>query len=221
MEINAYSEDYVENAQKNLGNMLDYAVYSLDFDLQKFYEMFLVSNVSEQFEIGNPSYVAGKNGCELAKEVLRQVGKTPIQEEEEMYLDKSPEYWTGWALAFYQWYRGTRFSRIQQAVPVGVVCGMYATMHEADIMKFVAVMDEKLKAFYQDTNLKRMRKNAGYSQRQLAEESGVPIRQIQLFEQRRRDINKTQVETVFQLSKALGCRMEDLVELKYDLGSVS
>ena len=60
MEINAYSEDYVENAQKNLGNMLDYAVYSLDFDLQKFYEMFLVSNVSEQFEIGNPSYVAGK-----------------------------------------------------------------------------------------------------------------------------------------------------------------
>ena len=60
MEINAYSEDYVENAQKNLGNMLDYAVYSLDFDLQKFYEMFLVSNVSEQFEIGNPAYVAGK-----------------------------------------------------------------------------------------------------------------------------------------------------------------
>ena len=84
MEINAYSEDYVENAQKNLGNMLDYAVYSLDFDLQKFYEMFLVSNVSEQFEIGNPSYVAGKNGCELAKEVLRQAGITPIQDEEEM-----------------------------------------------------------------------------------------------------------------------------------------
>ena len=92
---------------------------------------------------------------------------------------------------------------------------MYETMHEADIMKFVAVMDEKLKAFYQDTNLKRMRKNAGYSQRQLAEETGVPIRQIQLFEQRRRDINKTQLETVFKLSRALGCRMEDLVEQKY------
>ena len=147
--------------------------------------------------------------------MLRQAGITPIQDEEEMYLDKSPEYWTGWALAFYQWYRGTRFSRIQEAVPIEIVYGMYATMHEADIMKFVAVMDEKLKVFYQDTNLKRMRKNAGYSQRQLAKESGVSIRQIQLFEQRRRDINKTQLETVFKLSKALGCRMEDLVEIEY------
>ena len=47
MEINAYSEDYLENAQKNLGNMLDYAVYSLDLNLEKFYEMFLVSDVSK------------------------------------------------------------------------------------------------------------------------------------------------------------------------------
>lgn len=212
MEINAYGRDYVEIAQKNMGNMLDYAVNSLGLDLGKFYEMFLVSTVSEQFEIGNPAYVAGRNGCELAKEVLKEAGK-PIIHEEEMYLDKSPEYWTGWALAFYQWYRGVRFSRIQEAVPVYVVLGMYITMHEADIMKFVAVMDEKLKLYYKDTNLKRLRQNAGYSQKQLAEEAGVPIRQIQLFEQRRRDINKTQLETVVKLSKALGCRVEELVEL--------
>lgn len=214
MEINAYSEDYLENAQKNLGNMLDYAVYSLDLNLEKFYEMFLVSDVSKQFEIGNPSYIAGKNGCELAKEVLMQVGKTVPQKAEEMYLDKSPEYWTGWTLAYYQWYRGVRFSRIQKAVSVTEVYGMYETMHEADIMKFVTVMDEKLKAFYHETNLKRMRENAGYSQRQLAEESGVPIRQIQLFEQRRRDINKTQLETAWKLARALACRIEDLVEFE-------
>ena len=213
MEINAYSEDYLENAQKNLGNMLDYAVYSLDLNLEKFYEMFLVSDVSKQFEIGNPAYIAGKNGCELAKEVLMQVGKTVPQKAEEMYLDKSPEYWTGWVLAYYQWHRGVRFSRIQKAVSVTEVYGMYATMHEADIMRFVTVMDEKLKAFYHETNLKRMRENAGYSQRQLAEESGVPIRQIQLFEQRRRDINKTQLETAWKLAKALACRIEDLAEV--------
>ena len=213
MEINAYSEDYLENAQKNLGNMLDYAVYSLDLNLEKFYEMFLVSDVSKQFEIGNPAYIAGKNGCELAKEVLMQVGKTVPQKAEEMYLDKSPEYWTGWVLAYYQWHRGVRFSRIQKAVSVTEVYGMYATMHEADIMKFVTAVDEKLKAFYHETNLKRMRENAGYSQRQLAEESGVPIRQIQLFEQRRRDINKTQLETAWKLAKALACRIEDLAEV--------
>ncbi|MDD6071008.1 MAG: helix-turn-helix transcriptional regulator [Clostridiales bacterium] len=213
MEINAYSRDYVENAQKNLGHMLDYAVNSLSLNLNKFYEMFLVSMVSEQFEIGNPAYVVGKNGCELAKEVLRDVGKTVAHKEEEMYLDKSPEYWTGWALAFYQWYRGVRFSRIQEAVPVEVVLGMYMTMHEADIMKFVTVLNEKMKSHYKETNLKRLRKNAGYSQRQLAEEAGISVRQIQLFEQQKRDINKTQLETAVRLSKALGCRIEDLVEL--------
>ena len=143
-----------------------------------------------------------------------QVGKTVPQKAEEMYLDKSPEYWTGWALAYYQWYRGVRFSSIQKAVSVTEVYGMYETMHEADIMKFVTVMDEKLKAFYHETNLKRMRENAGYSQRQLAEESGVPIRQIQLFEQRRRDINKTQLETAWKLARALACRIEDLVEFE-------
>ena len=50
--------------------------------------------------------------------------------------------------------------------------------------------------------------------RQLAEESGVPIRQIQLFEQRRRDINKTQLETAWKLARALACRIEDLAEVR-------
>lgn len=213
MEINAYSEDYVENAQKNLGTMLDYAVNFLNLDLKKFYDMFLVSPLSEQFENGNPTYVVGKNGCELAKEVLKSAGEFVEECRDEIYLDKSPEYWTGWSLAFYQWYRGVRFFRIEEAVSIEMVWGMYPTMHEADIMKFVAVMDEKLKAYYKETNLKRMRKYAGYSQRQLAEEAGVSVRQIQLFEQRRRDINKAQLETVAKLSKALGCRIEDLMEL--------
>lgn len=78
MEINAYGKDYVETAQNNLGNMLDYAVYALDMDLGKFYDMFLVTPVCEQIEIGNPTYVAGKNGCELAKEVLREAGNCGV-----------------------------------------------------------------------------------------------------------------------------------------------
>jgi len=40
----------------------------------------------------------------------------------------------------------------------------------------------------------------------------VPLRQIQLFEQGQRDINKTAAVTLYKLSKALCCRMEDLLE---------
>lgn len=212
MEIHAYGEDYLELAQKNLGNMLDYAVNSLQYDLKRFYDMFLVSGLSKQFENGNPKYIAGMTGCELAKEVLREIGQDISNVEDEMYLDKSPEYWTGWALAFYQWYSALRFGKIQKAVSVTEVLGMYPTMHEADLMKFVSVMDEKVRAYYTETNLKRIRKLAGYSQSELAQEAGVSIRQIQMLEQRKRDMNKVQLMTAVRLSKALRCSVEDLVE---------
>lgn len=212
MEIHAYGEDYLELAQKNLGNMLDYAVNSLQYDLKRFYDMFLVSGLSKQFENGNPKYIAGMTGCELAKEVLREIGQDISNVEDEMYLDKSPEYWTGWALAFYQWYSALRFGKIQKAVSVTEVLGMYPTMHEADLMKFVSVMDEKVRAYYTETNLKRIRKLVGYSQSELAQEAGVSIRQIQMLEQRKRDMNKVQLMTAVRLSKALRCSVEDLVE---------
>lgn len=109
MMIHAYSEDYLNNAQKILGDMMDYAVNTYEFSPNQFYEMFLVSDVSMQFQTGNPTYVAGKTGCELVKEVIRKSGLLIPELEDEMYLDKSPEYWCGWALAYYQWYTGRSF----------------------------------------------------------------------------------------------------------------
>ena len=54
MMIHAYSEDYLNNAQKILGDMMDYAVNTYEFSPNQFYEMFLVSDVSMQFQTGNP-----------------------------------------------------------------------------------------------------------------------------------------------------------------------
>ena len=62
------------------------------------------------------------------------------------------------------------------------------------------------------TNLKRIRTNKGYSQKQLAELTGVGLRAIQTYEQRQKDINKAQSGSLFRLAKALGCTMEDLLE---------
>ena len=50
----------------------------------------------------HPRYVAGMNGCEFARVILDDVGAAYPEAEDEMYLDKSPEYWAGWALAYYQ-----------------------------------------------------------------------------------------------------------------------
>ncbi len=213
MEMYAYNSTYLEQAQQNLGNMMDYAVNTCDLNPNHYFEMFLVTGVAEQFGKGNPRYVAGMNGCELVKEVLAKSNLPIPEKEEQMYLDKSPEYWSGWALAYYQWISGKSFERIHKAVKVEKILSMYSTLHEADISKLVGIMDEKLKQFYAETNLKIIRTRAGLSQSELAELSGVSVRQIQLFEQGQRDINKTQALNVARIARALGCRMEELLEI--------
>lgn len=63
-----------------------------------------------------------------------------------------------------------------------------------------------------ETNLKIIRMTKGYSQKQLAELSGVSLRSVQMYEQRHKDINKAQSESLHRLAKVLGCTMENLLE---------
>ncbi len=209
--MRAYHEDYLYNAQKNIGNMFDFAMNTCELELKSFWDMFLVSGLDEQIERGNPKYLVGVSGCELAKLICEKSGVI-MTHEDEMYLDKSPEYWAGWVLAYYQWYSNKKFSKITKAVPIDEIVAMYPTLHEADTSKFVTIMEEKLSNYYIDTNLKTRRTIYGYSQSELAKESEVSLRQIQLFEQKKRDINKAQVYTVAKLAKALACEIEDLIE---------
>ena len=212
MEIRAYDESYINSAQDILGHAVDFAVMSLELDPDEFGGAFSVSPASKQFASGNPQYVAGMNGCEFARTVLLQT-HTPFQDvEDAMYLDKSPEYWAGWALAFYQWYSSRSFTDILYTVPLSKIIPMYPVYHEMDIEHFVNHMDELMCKSMPSTRLKTRRINSGMSQSELSSESGVAIRQIQLFEQRQRDINSAAAFTLLQLSKALHCQMEDLME---------
>ena len=213
MAIRAYDEDYLPYAQRILGDMLDFAVNTYEIDIDQFFGMFLISDVSRQFQNGNPTYIAGKTGCELTKEVLRDSGKDWGEHPDAMYLDKSPEYWCGWALTFYQWYTSRSFSKINHAVKPSDILQMYPVFHEMDITHFVEEMNSRWSQYYTDTNLKRLRKTAGLSQRELSELSEVSLRQIQLFEQRKRDINHCRSIDLFRLSKILVCKVEDLLEI--------
>ena len=62
------------------------------------------------------------------------------------------------------------------------------------------------------SNLAKYRKLKHYTQSQLALMAGIKKNTLALYEQRKRDINKASAETIFLLSKALSCRMEDLLE---------
>ena len=63
------------------------------------------------------------------------------------------------------------------------------------------------------SNLKEIRKQKGWSQAKLSEESGVSLRLIQAYEQGYRNINEAQVLTVYQLAKALECDICSLLNI--------
>ena len=210
--IHAYDKDYLYYAQHNLGHMVDFAVNTCEYSLDEFFEMFRVSNVCKQFEEGNPSYLVGKTGCELARLVILEVKEKEIQEKDIMYMDRSPEYWLGWSLAYYVWEKNCRFDYIFRVICPKNLIGMYDTLHEADISKFVIQIDNKLKEYYDKSMLARLRTYANLSQSMLAEKSGINIRIIQSYEQGMRDINKAQFSTIVKLAKALNCEPIELLE---------
>lgn len=73
-------------------------------------------------------------------------------------------------------------------------------------------MDGKCAVELQECRLKKLRENRGLSQSELARASGVSLRSIQMYEQRVNDIDKAQAQTVYKLSRVIGCTMEDLLE---------
>jgi transcriptional regulator with XRE-family HTH domain len=63
------------------------------------------------------------------------------------------------------------------------------------------------------TNLQRIRKEKGLTQKQLAEKSGVNLKMIQKYETGERDINHAQALTVYQLACALKAGEYELLEV--------
>ena len=212
MAIRAYDELYLPGAQNILGHAVDFAVMTLAIEPNAFGNALAVSESAKLFSEGNPRYVAGMNGCEFARAVLDDVRVAYRESADEMFLDKSPEYWAGWALAYYQWFTALSFMDILRAASLDDIIRMYPLYHEMDLSHFVEQMDRFMKETYPQTRLRDRRSNCGLSQSELAADADVPLRQIQLFEQGQRDINKTSAITLYKLSKALHCKMEDLLE---------
>ena len=216
MMTSAYSELYLDDAMHNLGDMVEYAVCDLGFEPDEFFGWFLSSGVADRFEKGNPKYISGMSGYELAEVVLNTIC-VPHEKNEPSHLElesKGREYWAGWILAYYQWRTGMRFEdMVKNGLSLSTALSMYI-LHEADESKFVEAADEIIirNKAKRRTRLSKIRTSRGFTQRRLSEASGVTLRMIQLYEQRRNDINKAQVSVVISLANALGCRVEDLID---------
>lgn len=211
----AYSELYLDDAMNNLGDMMEYAVCDLGYEPDTFFGWFISSGIASKFEKGNPKYVAGMSGFELAEAVLTATNVIFERKVPSYYEDKGREYWAGWILAYYQWMTNQRFEDIiKGGLSVSSVFSMYI-LHEADESKFVDAANEIIGRNTKNgkSRLQEIRKARGFTQKQLSEASGVALRMIQLYEQKQNDISKAQVTVVINIAKALGCEVEDLIDI--------
>ena len=207
----SYNMIYLEAQRQSLGEMFDYAVNGLNCRIDIFFELFKVSGMAEHYEKCNPTYVAGKNGMELALHIMRKCGFDVAPNDGYMPNVLSREFWGGWALAYFQWESGYSYSDISQCVLASQIISMYDDFADKDIELFAEMMTIKVSGYFSDCKLKQIRKEAGISQRELADKAGVQLRQIQLFEQGERDIGKAQIHTIEQLARVLRVHMEDLI----------
>ena len=208
----AYAEEYLNDAMDNLGEAFDYAVNACSLDIDQFMDLFIASGYGEGFSKGNPQYVSGFSGTELVMEIIGKSGKQMSFPEQQTEYDCSPEYWCGWILAYYQWETGRSFKDIHDNISMLEVKKLYGPLHEATEEKFVDTVNAIIRRKNAPSKLQQQRKRCGYSQKDLAEKSGVNLRTLQQYELKTKDISKASVKTVLALANALGCRAEDLLE---------
>ncbi|MBO6153857.1 MAG: helix-turn-helix transcriptional regulator [Lachnospiraceae bacterium] len=212
--IHAYSELYLEEMQEDMGLVFDLAVNVLHYDINEFNKIFINSTIAKKIEYGDSSVLAGKSGVEMLYDVLDERGDKyrDIQQEDIDIWSRSPQYWVGWILCYYQWYTAISFLEIYKTVTAKDIEDMYMPYHEMDESQFVDEINRRRSDIRAMTYLKYFRQKAGYTQQQLADLTDVPVKTIRQYEQGQKNINKASAETVIKFSRVLCCQPFDLLE---------
>ena len=104
------------------------------------------------------------------------------------------------------------FKKIQDKLPPSKILALYHPLHEASLEKFVEVANSIV--LQKETYLEEYRKYAKLSQKELASRSGVPLKMIQLYEQRKVNINDAPAHHLLRFSRILSFTIEDLIEVE-------
>ncbi|MCR4675961.1 MAG: helix-turn-helix transcriptional regulator [Sphaerochaetaceae bacterium] len=205
----AYSEIYLEEAMIRLGDMLEYAVLDCGYDSDGFWQMFIQSSVSRRFETGDISLIAGKSGAELAFLVLHERENLTTFTIPFWREDRSPLFWCGWILCYFQWHENISFKRIWESVSIRTLEKMYPTLHEADKSKTVEALKALIKPRAK-TPVMTLRLIKNLSQKELSERAGMSISQLQRLEYGERSVENLSLKTALSLARALGVEADEI-----------
>ncbi len=213
MTMHAYAEIYLDDAMDALGEATDFAVNDCGVPIDDFFDAFIVSDIARSFECGNPRYVGGLSGIELTDRILSRTRPDFVLPPPGKRYVPGADYWTGWILAYYQWFTNNRFERLFSIVRPSEIRLRYPTLHEASEEKCVSVINAIIKKRTTQSRLQHRRQACNFSQSELAEAAGVNLRTLQQYESHAKDLKKAAVDTVARLAHVLHCPLDTILEL--------
>lgn len=138
----AYDQTLLNKARTTLASMFDYAVNDCGIDLAEFYNCFLASANSDAFARGDSKTIAGQSGIELARDIMENMYDRREFVPPAYKVQRSPEYWLGSSLAYFQWQTGQSFEEITECVSIDILLSMYDKYHEMDVHQFIDALLE-------------------------------------------------------------------------------
>lgn len=216
--MHPYPEDRLDDFMSTLGKAFDFADKHLPGGLESFYELFVNSALARSFDGPDANPRVSGSGIELVLAVCEGETSTGLdmmlmneRRRSKAFQDRAK--WCGQILAYHQWDTGTPFRSIAMYLSLQDLFELYETHRIASPRVVSLEITESLAKKSTPTRLRFYRAEAGLTQVALAESSGVSLRSIQQYEQRKKDINHAQAHSVWRLAQALGRQMEDLLEL--------
>lgn len=209
----SYDKEDLEDVMENLGCMLACSDF-VGMTPSEVWDLFLNSYIPDKIELGDPRYVVGMSGSEYLLLILEdnlELFEGLREKLRSNMIDNDRCLWAGYAMARLQYETTMPFRELNKYIPIDYVLSIFNPLHEADLSKFVDIANERIYRL-KGNSLKNMRKRCGYTQKDLARVADVDIRNIQMYEQRKNDINKASVDILDRLSKALHCSIYDLLE---------
>lgn len=229
--IRAYDKTLLTRASEVLGRMLDFSVHSLHINASQMMALFIASGKASRFECGDARTILGSSGIELAYDVLERSGVPHERTAPRHTISLSPEYWCGYALARMQHDFEMSFEELRNHISEQELIDGYALKRstllqslpwDAGDAEKTAALLELGHSFVSDaletvasraagadapreSLLKKIRKQNGLSQSQLAKASTVPLRTIQQYEQGQKDISRARAEYLIMLAASLNC----------------